>query len=79
MFEYYRKKNGPSLCYKILAERVRNYNWKSNGFTDIVDHYNDTYVVLQTGSHDPWFISTKQFLEEWEGVEDKDLPPAYRK
>jgi hypothetical protein len=79
MFEYYRKKDKTSLCYKIVAERVRDGNWNSDDKDSAIEHYHNTYVVVQTGSFDPWFIPTKQFLEEWEGVEDKDLPPAYKR
>lgn len=77
-YTYYRHKDKKGLCYKILAERVRDGNWKSDDTRSIMEHHFNTYVVLQTESYDPWFIPTKQFNEEWVGVEDKDLPPAYR-
>jgi len=71
MFKLYRKKTG-GLCYKVIS-------WKTLPFlTSIKDIYEPNVLVLQHQEGNCYTISSEEFWELFEGVEDADIPPAYR-
>jgi len=69
MFKYYRRKTG-GLCYKMLSSKAENIDAE---LTSI-----QRYVIIESDTHTTYIVPHGQFWKEWEGVETKDLPLAYR-
>jgi len=69
MFEFYRRKDKNSLCYRVIAWNVRPHG----------EPLAPKSVVIQHQQGDCWLMLESEFWEQFEGVEDEDLPPAYRK
>ena len=68
MFNYYRRKQSSGLCYNVLSFNAYNY----------LSSDNTAHVIIQHQHGDSYLMPAAIFWEEWEGVEDEDLPPEYQ-
>lgn len=71
MFKFYRKKEG-GLCYKVVA-------WNALAWDgDPLPAPQEQMIVIQHQNGTPYYMPAAKFWDEFEGVEDEDIPPAYR-